>query len=58
MIGFQTSITRTDEHGVVRRPAPGDALGAALRGLYGEQPHLPDDMLRLLRTLDRPLRGH
>jgi hypothetical protein len=37
---------------------PGDALGSALRGLYGEQPQLPEDMLRLLRTLDRPLRGH
>ena len=58
MIGFHASITRTDENGVVGRPMPGDALGAALRGLYGEQPQLPDDMLRLLRTLDRPLRGH
>ncbi len=58
MIGEMASIARTDDHGVVRRPLPGDRLGGALRGAYGDVPALPQDMLRLLRTLDQPLRGH
>ena len=58
MIGQFASIDRIDDQGVVRRPMPSDALGSALRGVYGEPAQLPEDMLRLLRTLDRPLRGH
>jgi hypothetical protein len=58
MIGQLASIARIDNDGVVRRPMPGDALGFALRGVYEEPAHLPEDMVRLLRTLDRPLRGH
>ena len=38
---------------VVRRPRPADAIGAALRGAFA-CPSLPDDMVRLLRRIDRP----
>ncbi|HEX8484105.1 MAG TPA: hypothetical protein VF643_01850 [Sphingomonas sp.] len=58
MIGFPASIPRTDEFGVVRRPLPSDALGSALRDIYGELPPLPEDMRRLLHMLDRAPRGH
>lgn len=51
-------MTRTDDNGVVRRPQPGDALGSALRSVYSNEHALPADMLRLLRTLDGPLRAH
>lgn len=58
MIGQFASIARVDDDGVVRRPMPSDALGSALRVVYGDGTALPEDMLRLLRNLDRPLRGH
>ncbi|WP_374943301.1 hypothetical protein [Sphingomonas sp.] len=58
MLGFITSISRTDDQGAVRRPMPGDALGSALRSVYGDQHGVPDEMRRLLRMLDRPMRGH
>jgi hypothetical protein len=41
-----------DAEQVVRRPRPADAVGAALRGVFA-CPALPDDMVRLLRRLDR-----
>ena len=37
---------------VVRRPRPTDAIGAALRGVFGEGDSLPSDMARLLQRLD------
>ena len=37
---------------VVRLPRPADALGAALRGVFSDQP-LPVDMVLLLNRLDR-----
>ena len=58
MIGLFASTASTDDNGVVRRPMPGDALGSALRQVYGDDPGLPDEMLRLLRTLDRSSRSH
>lgn len=58
MIGQFASIARVDDDGVVRRPMPGDALGSALRVVYGDNTALPEDMLRLLRNLDRLSRGH
>lgn len=57
MIGGIASIDRVDDHGVVRRPMPTDALGAALRDVYSA-PATPDDMLRLIRVLDTPTRRH
>ena len=38
---------------IVRRPRPTDAIGAALRGVFGEGAALPPDMMRLLQKLDR-----
>lgn len=58
MIGQFASIARVDDDWVVRRPMPGDALGSALRVVYGDSTALPEDMLRLLRNLDRLSRGH
>ncbi|GAA0668372.1 hypothetical protein FHT00_000294 [Sphingomonas insulae] len=42
------------KHGdyVVRTPRPADALGLSLRGVFHDSP-LPDDLLMLLRRLDR-----
>ena len=37
---------------IVRSPRPTDALGHALRGVFGDTP-LPDDLLVLLRRLER-----
>ena len=58
MMSYVSLTAAADDHGVVRRPMPGDALGSALRGVYGETPMLPDDMARLLRELDRENRRH
>jgi hypothetical protein len=41
-----------DAEQVVRRPRASDPIGAALRGAF-DCPALPDDMVRLLRRLDR-----
>lgn len=45
------AVTGNDQ--VVRRPRPNDAIGAALRGVFGPQACLPADMARLLQALDR-----
>lgn len=37
---------------VVQRPRASDAIGHSLRGVFAEMP-LPDEMVRLLRQLDR-----
>jgi hypothetical protein len=58
MIANLAFIARVDDQGVVRRPMPGDALGSALRDVYVEPSAMPEEMMRLLRALDRPLRGH
>lgn len=58
MIAFVSSGERIDENGNVRRPMPADALGSALRGVFGEAAALPDDMTRLLRHLEREKRGY
>ncbi len=38
---------------VVCRPRPADAIGAALRGVFGDGACLPPDMMRLLQKLDK-----
>lgn len=49
-----THDTGTAKRGdyVVRRPKATDALGHALRGVFGDTP-LPDDFVVLLRRLER-----
>ncbi|MCP3734827.1 hypothetical protein M9979_08080 [Sphingomonas sp. RP10(2022)] len=42
---------RTGDY-VVRRPREADALGHALRGVFGETP-MPRDLTALLQRLDR-----
>ena len=51
MSALYLSIGREAEQ-VVRRPHPADAIGAALRGAFDCR-SLPDDMVRLLRRLDK-----
>lgn len=51
MASLHLSIGR-DADQVVRRPRPADALGAALRGAFDSRT-LPEDMVRLLRRLDK-----
>lgn len=38
---------------VVRRPRATDAIGSALRGVFGADSGLPADMARLLQRLER-----
>lgn len=51
MSALYLQMTR-DADQVVHRPRPSDAIGAALRGVF-DSPALPDDMIRILRRLDR-----
>ena len=46
------SASLTGNDGVVRAPLASDAIGAALRGVFGETVRLPQDMVRLLARLD------
>ena len=47
------AIAANGNEQVVHRPRATDAIGAALRGVFGNAPALPDDMARLLRGLER-----
>lgn len=51
MCALYLSIGRDAEQTVLR-PRPADAIGAALRGSFSCPP-LPEDMVRLLRRLDK-----
>lgn len=42
----------------VSRPCAGDRMTNALRGAYGRDLGLPDDMVALLETLDRKTARH
>ena len=41
----------------VRRPRASDAVGGALRAVFGEVPALPEEMLAALRRIDIAARG-
>lgn len=58
MIAYQSWTAGADDGGAVRRPAPGDALGSALRSVYVETVALPEEMVRLLRQIDRETHRH
>lgn len=57
MTALYLSIAADGNDQVICRPRPADAMGAALRGVFGDGATLPDDMLRLLRRLDRRCQG-
>ncbi|MES3043480.1 hypothetical protein [Sphingomonas faeni] len=49
---FLTISREAEGQHVVRRPRPTDVIGTSLRDAFGPQPRLPEDMERLLRSLD------
>ncbi|WP_332782539.1 hypothetical protein [Sphingomonas sp. PB2P19] len=49
---FLTTGREADGRQVVRRPRVTDVVGHSLRGAFGADPGLPDDMAQMLRTLD------
>lgn len=53
MTALYISTAPSGNDQVVRRPRPTDAIGAALRGVFGEGGTLPADMARLLQRLER-----
>lgn len=46
------SLTASGNEQIVRRPCRTDAIGAALRGIYGSMVGLPPDMVGLIQRLD------
>ena len=53
MSALYISSAATGNDQVVHRPRPADAIGAALRGVFGTGCALPADMARLLERLER-----
>jgi hypothetical protein len=51
-------IQRENGEQVVRLPRVTDAVGSALRRVYGEGGHLPHEFDRLLHDIDRVSRRH
>lgn len=54
MSALYLSMTANGNDGVVRRPRATDAIGAALRGAFGDGTALPADLAQLLRRIDHP----
>lgn len=53
MAALYIQVATIAHDGVVQRPRSTDAIGAALRGVFGNGPTLPADMACLLQRLDR-----
>lgn len=59
MMTSTTSVRRADDNRhVVTRPRATDAVGHSLRGVFGGDAGLPDDMVRALHALDRMTPRH
>ncbi|MDP1025651.1 hypothetical protein Q5H91_00355 [Sphingomonas sp. KR1UV-12] len=58
MTSASLCIDRAGGEQVVRPPRPTDAVGEALRGAFPAGSGLPDDMIDLLRKLNRSGRPH